>query len=54
VISAADCAEAIARGVERNARTVMAPRSGWVAVLGSRLFPSIVDRNLARVNRDLE
>ncbi len=52
-ISAADCAEAIVRGVERNARTVLAPRSGWVAVLGSRFFPSVVDRQLARVNRDL-
>jgi short-subunit dehydrogenase len=49
-----DCAEAIARGVERNARTVVAPRSGWAAVWGARLFPSLVDGRLARVNRDLE
>ncbi len=53
-ISAEDCAEAIAQGVEREARTVLAPRSGWMAVLGARLFPSLVDRQLARANRDLE
>jgi short-subunit dehydrogenase len=52
-ISAEDCAEAIARAVERNARTALAPRSGWVAVLASRFFPSLVDQQLARVNRDL-
>jgi short-subunit dehydrogenase len=53
-ITAEQCAEAIARGVERNARTVMAPRSGWMAVTAARLFPSLVDRQLARINRDLE
>jgi short-subunit dehydrogenase len=53
-ISAGHCAEAIARGVERNARTVMAPRSGWIAVLAARLFPSFTDRQLARINRNLE
>jgi short-subunit dehydrogenase len=53
-ISAGQCAEAIARGVERNARTVMAPRSGWIAVLAARLFPAFTDRQLARINRNLE
>ncbi len=53
-IPAEACAEAIARGVERSARVVMAPRSGWLAVLGARFLPSLVDRQLARVNRDLE
>jgi short-subunit dehydrogenase len=53
-ISAQQCAEAIARGVERNARTVMAPRSGWIAVMAARLFPSFTDRQLARINRNLE
>jgi len=42
------------QGVERNARTVMAPRSGWIAVLAARLFPSFTDRQLARINRNLE
>lgn len=53
-ISAEGCAEAIARGVERNARTVMAPRSGWIAVTAARLFPGLVDRQLARINHNLE
>ncbi len=53
-ISAGQCAEAIARGVERNARTVMAPRSGWIAVMAARLFPSLTDRQLERINRNLE
>jgi short-subunit dehydrogenase len=41
------CAETIARGVERGARTVMAPRSNWLLVVAERLFPSLVDRQLA-------
>jgi short-subunit dehydrogenase len=53
-ISPEDCARAIARGVERNARTVMAPRSGWIAVAAAGLFPALTDRQLARINRDLE
>lgn len=53
-ISAEGCAEAIAKGVEREARTILAPRSGWLAVLGARFFPPVVDRQLVRVNRDLE
>jgi short-subunit dehydrogenase len=53
-ISAEQCAQAIARGVERNTRTVMAPASGWIAVAAARLFPALVDRQLARINRDLE
>jgi short-subunit dehydrogenase len=53
-ISAERCAEAIARGVERNARTVMAPRSGWIAVAAARLFPRLIDRQLARINHNLE
>lgn len=47
------CAEAIARGVERGARTVMAPRSGWLLVLAERLFPSLVDAQLAALLHDL-
>jgi short-subunit dehydrogenase len=47
------CAEAIARGVERGARTVMAPRSGWMFVLAERLFPSLVDARLAAMLHDV-
>ncbi len=48
-ITPAQCAEAIARGVERGARTVMAPRSGWLFVLAERLFPSLVDAQLSAI-----
>jgi len=52
-ITAEQCAEAIARGVERGARTVMAPRSGWLFVLAERLFPSLVDAQLAAIFHDI-
>ena len=48
VITAAQCAEAIARGVERNARTVVTPRTGWLFILIQRLLPALVDRQLER------
>lgn len=48
-ITPEQCAERIARGVERGARTVMAPRSGWLLVLAERLFPSLVDAQLAAI-----
>jgi hypothetical protein len=48
-ITAERCAEAIARGVERNARTVVVPLSGWMLVLVERLFPFLVDARLERM-----
>ena len=45
-ISPEDCARAIRRGVERGARTVMAPRSGWLLVAAGRLFPGLVEKAL--------
>jgi len=45
-ITAERCAEAIVRGVERNARTVVVPRAGWMLVLLERLFPFLVDAQL--------
>jgi short-subunit dehydrogenase len=53
VISPERCAEAIARGVERRARTVMAPWTGWLLVLAERLFPSLVDARLAAILDDV-
>ena len=47
------CADAIVRGVERGARTVMAPRYGWMFVLAERLFPSLVDAQLAAILHDV-
>ena len=49
-ITAAECATAIRRGLERDARTVMAPRSGWLLVAAMRLFPAIVERRMALMN----
>jgi short-subunit dehydrogenase len=50
-ITAAQCAVAIRRGVERNARTVVAPRAAWLLVVAMRLFPSIVEARLAALNQ---
>jgi len=50
-ITAGECAEAVARGVEREARTVVVPRVGWVLVALSRLFPAMVEARLAAMNR---
>ena len=49
-ISAADCAKDIRRGVERDARTVVTPRSGWFLIAAMRLFPSIVETRMAELN----
>jgi short-subunit dehydrogenase len=43
------CAEAIASGLERDARTVLLPRSGWLMVAAHRIFPGLVDRQLEKV-----
>lgn len=49
-ITAAECARAIRRGVEREARTIMAPRASWVVVAMARLFPSLVEARMAEIN----
>ena len=49
-ITAEQCAAAIRRGVERDARTVMTPRAGWILVALARLFPSIVQARMAGMN----
>ncbi|MGA1997740.1 MAG: SDR family NAD(P)-dependent oxidoreductase [Bryobacteraceae bacterium] len=48
-ISAAECARAVRRGVERDARTVVTPRSGWLLVLAARLAPALVHGRMARM-----
>ena len=48
-IDAQTCAEAVARGVERNSRTVVIPRGGWLFVMLERLFPSLVDYKLTKI-----
>jgi short-subunit dehydrogenase len=49
-ITPSQCAAAIRRGVERDARTVMAPAVGWALVAAMRLFPGIVERRMAEMN----
>jgi short-subunit dehydrogenase len=53
-IDAPTCAEAIARGVERNARTVVTPRVGWFLIAAQRLFPTLLDARLAGMLERLE
>jgi short-subunit dehydrogenase len=48
-ITAEQCAQAIARGVEREARTVVTPGIGWLLIWLQRLAPSMVDSRLARI-----
>jgi len=45
-----ECAAAIRRGVERNARTVVTPAAGWVLIALIRLFPGIVESRMAHIN----
>jgi len=49
-ITAAECATAIRRGLERDARTVVTPRSGWILVVLSSLFPGVVQARMAKIN----
>lgn len=49
-IEAAVCAKAIRQGVERDARTVVTPRAGWMLAAASRLFPALMEGRLARMN----
>jgi short-subunit dehydrogenase len=49
-ITAAQCAADIRRGVERDARTVMTPRVGWLLVALARLLPRAVEARMARMN----
>ena len=53
-ITAGQCAHAIARGVERDARTVVTPASGWLFILAERLFPSFVDGRMAAINDEAD
>jgi short-subunit dehydrogenase len=52
-ITPQQCAETLARGVERGARTVMAPGSGWLFVWAERLLPWLVDAQLAAILHDV-
>lgn len=45
-ITAEECAEALVRGVERDRRLVVTPRSGWFVVWAARFFPALVEARL--------
>ena len=40
------------RGVERNARTVVTPASGWLLMLAERLLPSFVEARMMKIYRE--
>jgi short-subunit dehydrogenase len=48
-ITADECARAIVRGLERDARTIVTPATGWALIAAARLFPAAVDRVLERI-----
>lgn len=52
--TANQCAASIVKGIERDARTIVTPRAGWLFVLAERLFPGLVDARMARINNSLE
>ena len=51
-ITPEQCAAAIVRGIEKNARTVMTPRAGWALVAAARLLPAPLQNQFARYNRE--
>jgi short-subunit dehydrogenase len=48
-ITAEKCAEAVAKGVERDARTVVTPAVGWVLIALKRLFPTLVEAQMKKI-----
>jgi short-subunit dehydrogenase len=48
-ITPEECAEAIARGLERSARTVVTPKTAWLFVALARILPAAVDRRLEQI-----
>jgi len=49
-ITAPQCAVDIRRGVERDARTVVSPKIGWLLVALARVLPYAVEARMARMN----
>jgi short-subunit dehydrogenase len=52
-IDAEQCANAIIRGVERGASTVVTPWTGWLFIALERLLPGLVHARLAAINERL-
>ena len=53
-ITAEQCAKAIARGIQRESRTIVTPAAGRLLILAYSLAPSAVDYFLARIYRGLD
>lgn len=51
-ITPEQCADAIVRGVTRDARTVVVPRLCWLLVAAQRVMPGLVEARLARLQQD--
>jgi short-subunit dehydrogenase len=51
-ITAPQCAEAIARAVERNARAVVTPWTARLFIAAAALFPNLVDSRLRRMQAE--
>lgn len=51
-VSVEKCAEDIAKGVERGARTVVTPWTGWFLAAAARIAPGVVERRLERMNQE--
>jgi len=49
-ITAEQCALDIVSGIEANKRTVVTPMLGWLAVAAARLFPAVMQAQLAKIN----
>jgi short-subunit dehydrogenase len=43
------CAQDIVRGIERSARTVVTPATGWALIALERILPGLVDRRLEQI-----
>ncbi len=48
-VTAAECAEAIVRGMEQRRRMVVTPLIGWPLVVLARLFPALTESRLGSV-----
>jgi short-subunit dehydrogenase len=53
-ITKEQCAEAVVKGVERRARTVVTPGMGWALIFGRALLPAVIDYFLWRIYRGLD
>jgi short-subunit dehydrogenase len=48
-ITPEQCAEALVRGLMRDANTVVTPRAGWLLIAAERVLPSIVHRRMESI-----